>query len=140
MVSLRKDHVVDLGLGAAGLISVVLGVAHEVVGVVAALPVLTEDRLPGTRIGPSSLTVAMLRVSWHLVGVFVLGLGGVLLTVAVADGPDPRTVVLRWVAAMWAGATVVGFWSVRHRPRNLLRLPVPFTWPVIALLCWKASS
>ena len=129
----------DVGLGIAGLISVVLAVGHETVGLVAVLPLLTEDRLAGTRIGPPSLTVAMLRVSWHLVGLFVLALGGVLLTLAAADDADARTVVLRWLAAIWTGATVMGFWSVRRRPRNILRLPVPFTWPVIALLCWKAS-
>jgi hypothetical protein len=81
----------------------------------------------------------MLRVTWHLVTLFVLALGGVLITLAVAEEANPKMVVLRWSAAMWLAATAVAFWSVRRRPRNILRLPVPLLWPMIALLCWRAS-
>jgi hypothetical protein len=130
----------DVGLGIAGLASVILAAGHEAVGFVAVLPTQTEERLPGTRLGPPSMTVAMVRVTWHLVGVFVAALGGVLITLAVAEGSDPRTVVLRWLAALWLGATVVALWAVRRRPGNILRLPVPLAWPVIALLCWRAST
>ena len=103
------------------------------------LPTLTERRFPATRFGPPSLTVAMLRVTWHLVGLFVFTLGAVLVTLALADEADPKMVLFRWTAAMWMTATAVALWSVRGRPRNILRLPVPLVWPLIALLCWNAS-
>ncbi|MEW6472408.1 MAG: hypothetical protein AB1679_09055 [Actinomycetota bacterium] len=130
----------DVGLGIAGLMSVLLAGGHEIVGFVAVLPTLTEERLPGTVVGPPSLTVAMLRVTWHLVGLFAFALGGVLITLAVAEDANPRTATLRWVSAMWLAATAVALWTVRHRPRNVLRLPVPLVWPILALLCWQASS
>jgi hypothetical protein len=130
----------DVGLGIAGLASVILAVGHEAVGFIAVLPTQTEERLPGTRLGPPSMTVAMLRVTWHLVGVFVAALGGVLITLAVAEESDPKTVVLRWFTAMWLGATVVALWAVRRRPGKIVRLPVPLVWPVLALLCWRAST
>jgi hypothetical protein len=124
----------------AGLISVILAVGHETIGLAAVLPNINEDRLPGTRFGPPSLTVAMLRVTWHLVTVFVLAVGGLLMTLAFVEEADPTTLMFRWFSAMWLGATAVAFWVVRRRPRDVLRLPVPFVWPVIALLCWKASG
>ena len=129
----------DVGLGIAGMVSVLLALGHEVVGVVAVLPILTEVRLRGTWLGPPSLTVAMLWVTWHLVGLFVFVLGAVLITLAVAGDADPRRVLLRWTAVMWMAATAVALWSVRRRPSNIWRLPVPLVWPVIALLCWNAS-
>ncbi len=129
----------DRALGTAGLLSVALACGHEAVGFLAVLPMMTEDRLDGTRLGPASLTVAMVRVTWHLVGLFVLTAGGVLITLAVADDADARIVVLRWTAAMWVAATALALGSVRRRPGNIVRLPVPLIWPVIAWLCWRAS-
>ena len=123
----------------AGVACVALAVGHEVVGLAAVLRTVTEERVPATMFGPPSMTAAMLRVTWHLVGVFVGVVGGVLLTLASGDGRDPKVVVLRWLAAMWVTAAAVAFWEIRRCPRNALRLPVPFVWPVIALLCWRAS-
>ncbi len=37
----------DVGLGIAGLTSVLLAVGHEAVGLGAVLPTVTEKRLPG---------------------------------------------------------------------------------------------
>jgi hypothetical protein len=130
----------DVGLGVAGVVSVVLAAGHEAVGLFAVLPMQTEERVSETPFGPASLTAAMLRVTWHLVGVFVLTVGAVLITIAVAEQADAKTVVLRWFAVMWLGATGVALWVVRRRPGNILRLPVPLIWPVLALLCWTASS
>ena len=86
------------------------------------------------------MTVAVVRVTWHLVTVFVLAVGGVLITLAIAEDVNPTTVVLRWIAGMWLAATAVALWGVRRRPRNILRLPVPLVWPLLALLCWSASG
>jgi hypothetical protein len=130
----------DIGLGIAGLLSVALACGHEAVGFLAVLPMITERRLDRTPLGPPSLTVAMVRVTWHLVGLFVVTAGLVLITLAVAEDAEARTVVLRWTAAMWIAATALALWSVRRKPAGILRLPVPLVWPVIAWLCWRAST
>ena len=136
----------DIGLAIAGLISVALAFGHTTIGVVWVLPHLTEERLPGTPFGPSSMTVAMVRVAWFIVTIFALASGGLLINLAWDAAADPKVLLLRWFAAMWLAATAMAFWiswrgmrSLRSL-RNLLRLPVPLLWVVIAVLCWKAST
>lgn len=132
----------DVGLAIAGLICVTLALGHTTVGVVWVLPNLTEERLPSTPFGPPSMTVAMVRVTWYIVTVFVLALGGLLLTLAWAEDASPETLLLRWFAAMWLAATAMAVWVVplrRRNLRNVLRLPVPLLWVVVAVLCWRAS-
>jgi hypothetical protein len=127
----------------AGLICVGLALGHTTLGVVWVLPSLTEERLPGTPLGRPSLTVAMLRVTWYIVTVFVLAVGGILFTLAWAPDADPKTVLLRWLAAMWLVATAMAFLVAARRVRSvrgLLRLPVPLLWIVVAVLCWMAST
>ncbi len=130
----------DVGLAIAALISLGLAFGHAAIGLVWVLPSLTEDRLPRTPFGPPSGTVAMIRVTWHIVTVFALTLGGLLTNLAWAPAADPKTLLLRWFAAMWLAATAMALGVARHRPRNLLRLPVPVLWLVIAVLCWQAST
>jgi hypothetical protein len=130
----------NVELGIAGLISVALGLGHETLGLVWVLPGLTEERVPGTRFGPPSMTVSMVRVTWHIVTIFAMAAGGLLMTLAWSEAADPRTLLLRWFAAMWIVAAAMAFWVARVRVRNLLRLPVPLLWVVIAVLLWKASA
>jgi hypothetical protein len=82
-------------------------------------------------------------VTWFIVTVFVLALGGLLLNLAAAPDIDARTLMLRWFAGMWLAATAMAlFISGRRlrRIRDLMRLPVPMTWVVVAVLCWVAST
>ena len=132
----------NVELGIAGLICVILAVGHTTIGVVWVLPRLTEERLPRTPFGPPSMTVAMVRVTWFIVTIFVLALGGLLLMLAWDEAADPKTLLLRWFAAMWLVATVMALWIGRRglRNRTFLRLPVPVLWLVVAVLCWKAST
>lgn len=133
----------DLELGIAGLISVALGLGHETLGLVWVLPGLTEERVTSTRFGPPSMTVSMVRVTWHIVTIFAVAAGGLLMTLAWAEAADPKTLLLRWFAAMWLVATAMALWVARLRLRNLrnlLRLPVPLLWVVIAVLLWRASA
>ena len=130
----------DIELGIAGLISVAVALGHETLGLAWVLPSLTEEHLPKTPIGPRSMTVGMVRVTWHIVGIFALAVGAVLLTLAWAEGADPKLVVLRWFAVMWLAATVMAVWVVRPAVRQLWRLPVPMLWVVVAVLCWLAST
>jgi hypothetical protein len=130
----------DVALAIAGLITVALGVGHEALGLVWVLPRVTEDSLPRTPFGPPSLTEGMIRVTWHIVTIFALASGGLLLTLAWAPAPDAKTLLLRWFAAMWIAAAAMAFYVARPRPRQLVRMPVPLLWVVVAVLCWEAST
>ncbi|MDQ3952663.1 MAG: hypothetical protein M3279_06855 [Actinomycetota bacterium] len=134
----------DLQLGIAGAICVAMAFGHTAIGRVWVLPALTEDRLPKTPFGPPSLTLAMVRVTWFVVTIFVSALGGLLLALAWDGDADARTLLLRWFAAMWIAATALVFFvsprSLLRNPRKLLRLPVPVLWIVVAVLCWSAST
>jgi len=130
----------DIELGIAGLSCAALGLGHTMVGLVWVLPRVTEEPLPSTPFGPSFMTEGMLRVTWHIVTVFVLCVAGLLMTLAWDVGADPKALLLRWFAAMFLAATAMVFWVARRRPRNLLRLPVWSLWVVIAVLCWRAST
>jgi hypothetical protein len=133
----------NVGLAIAGLICVAMAFGHTAIGVRWVLPSLTEERLPSTPFGPSSLTLAMVHVTWYIVTVFVLAVGGVLLTLAWAPAADPKILLLRSFAVMWLAATAMATWVSRLRMRNLrsfFRLPVPLLWVVVAVLCWRAST
>jgi hypothetical protein len=132
----------DVGLVVAGLACGGLAAGHATVGVVAVLPGLTEESVPRTRFGPAATTVAMVRITWHVVTLFCLALGGVLVTIAVSPGADARTVLLRWFAAMWVAVTAMALRVAPRQPRTLrdvVRLPVPLVWVAVAVLCWRAS-
>jgi hypothetical protein len=133
----------DVALAIAGLICLALALGHATLGLVWVLPGLTEERLPRTPFGPPSMTEGMLRVTWHIVTVFAVTLGALLIVLAWDPGADPKTVMLRWFAAMWLAATAMALWVTGRRmrsPRGLLRLPVPLLWVVVAVLCWEAST
>ena len=129
----------NVGLVVAGLICVAMAFGHTTIGVVWVLPSLTEERLPKTPFGPPSMSVAMVRVTWFVVTIFVLGVGGLLMTLA-WDVSDPKTALLRWLAAMWITATAMALWVAGRGVRNLWRLPVPLLWVIVAVLCWTAST
>jgi hypothetical protein len=127
----------------AGVISVALAVGHTTVGVVWVLPHLTEEHLPRTPFGPASMSVSMVRVTWFIVTIFALASGGLLINLALAATADPKMLLLRWFAGMWLAATAMALSIALRRIRSvrgLLRLPVPFLWLVIAVLCWRAST
>ena len=129
----------EVGLAIAGVISIALALGHGTIGLVWVLPGIIE-KLPPTPFGPQSLTEAMIRVTWHIVTIFALASGGLLVTLAWFPDSDPRTALLRWFAAMWIAATVMAFYVARPRLRNLMRLPVPVLWVAVAWLCWQAST
>src|SRR5918995_6102810 len=97
----------DVGLAVAGLICVGLAIGHTTIGVVWVLPNLTKERLASTPFGPSSMTLAMIRVTWYIVTVFVLALGVLLIVLAWAEDADARTLLLRSFAVMWLAATAL---------------------------------
>jgi hypothetical protein len=123
----------------AGVSCAVLAVGHWLVGRWV-LPSLTGNRMPSTPFGPPSMTLGMVRFTWHIVTVVLVAFGTLLLTLAWAADADPETLLLRWFAAMWLAATAMAFWNARRRPSSLLRLPVPVFFVVIAATCWIAST
>ena len=72
--------------------------------------------------------------------VLLLAFGILFTTLAWARDADPKMVLLRWFAGLWLAATATAYWNARRRPRDLLRLPLPFLFIVIAVMCWTAST
>jgi hypothetical protein len=133
----------DVGLGIAGLLCVALALGHETLGVVWVLPAVTGEDLPKTPFGPPAMTAATIHATWHIVTVFVLALGALLITLAWDADADAKTLLLRVFAVMWLVVAAVAIWAAARRVRNphhLIRLPVPVFFVVVAVLCWIAST
>jgi len=128
---------VELAIAALGCF--VLAFGHTSIGLRWVLPNLTKGRLPSTPFGPPSMTLSMVRFTWHIVSVLLTAFGILFMTLAWAPDANPKTLLLRWFAALWLAATALGCWEARRRPRSLLRLPVPLVTVVIAAMCWTAS-
>lgn len=129
---------VELAIAAVSCAALALG--HATVGLRWVLPNLTRGSLPSTPFGPASMTLGMVRFTWHIVTVVLLAFSCLFMTLAWAADANPRTLLLRWFAAFWLAATITAFWNARRRPRSLLRLPVPFLFIVIAVMSWLAST
>jgi hypothetical protein len=129
---------VELVIAGAGC--AVLAAGHAMIGLRWVLPNLTKVRLPGTSFGPPAMTVGMVRFTWHIVTVMLLAFGGLLMSLAWASDANPRTLLLRWFAVFWLAATAMAICNARRRLSSLLRLPVPFVFIVIAVMCWAAST
>jgi hypothetical protein len=82
----------------------------------------------------------MVRFTWHIVSVLLVGFGVLLMVLARAPDADPKTLLLRWFAAFWLAATALAGWNARRRPSSLLQFPVPLVFIVIAVQCWTAST
>ena len=117
----------------------VLALGHMTVGLRWVLPNLTRERLPSTPFGPPSMTLGMVRFTWHIVTVVLLAFGILFMTLAWATDADPKRALLRWCAGLWLSATATAYWNARRRPRDLLRLPVALLSLLIAVMCWVAS-
>jgi hypothetical protein len=128
---------VELGIAALGCFVLALG--HTAIGLRWVLPNLTKGRLPSTPVGPPSMTFGMVRFTWQVLSILLVGFGVLLMALAWAPDADPKTLLLRWVAVLWLAATALACWNARRRPRSLLRLPVPLVFVVIAVMCWIAS-
>jgi uncharacterized membrane protein YhhN len=74
------------------------------------------------------------------VSILLVGFGVLLVTLALAPDADQRTLVLRWLAALWLAATALAIWNIRRRPSTILRFPVPVLMFVIAVMSWAAST
>jgi hypothetical protein len=129
----------DVELAIAGVCCLVLAFGHTAIGLRWVLPNLSERGLPGTPFGSPRLTLGMLRYTWHVVTVLLLGFGVLLMTLALAPDADSKTLVLRWFAALWFAAIALALWSARRSPRSILRFPVPVLMFVAAVMTLAAS-
>src|SRR4051812_15369912 len=127
---------VELAIG--GLFWLALGFGHAAIGRRWLLPSLDKRSLPGTPVGPPAMTLGMLRFTWHVVSIMLLGFGALFLALAFAPGADPRRLVLGWFAAFALVATTLAVWQARRRPRSLLLPPVAPILVAIAAICWAA--
>jgi hypothetical protein len=133
----------DAVLGIAGLVSVLLGIGHETLGLRWVLPDAKKQDFSRTPFGPPGMTLAMINASWHIITVFAVSTGALLLTLAWAEDSDPKTVLLRVFSAMWFTVAVVAIGSGSRRvarPRDLAKLPVPILFVLVSVLCWIAST
>jgi hypothetical protein len=130
----------NLALAIAGLSCFLLAFGHTTIGLRWVLANLPKGSLPSTPLGPPLMTLVMVRLIWHLVGVLLVGFGILFMALALAPDVDPKTLLLRWAAAFWLAATALACWPARRRPRTLLRFPVPLVFLVIAAMCWAAST
>lgn len=133
----------DVGLAVAGVICVAMAFGHESIGDVWILPSITKEKLPRTPFGSSSMSLAMVRVTWRVVTLFVLTLGAILLALAWVPGADAKTLLLRVFAASWVIATALASWVALRAAgtlRGIWRLPVPVLWIVVAVLMWNAAT
>ena len=130
----------NVALAIAALGCFVLALGHATVGLRWVFPNLSKGSLPSTPVGSPSMTLGMVRFTWHIVSILLVGFGILLMVLAWAPGADARILLLRWVAALWLAATALAGWNARRRPSSLLRLPVPLVFVVIAVLCWSAST
>src|SRR5215472_5799814 len=125
----------NVELAVAGLGCFVLALGHTTIGFRWVLPNLTTGHLPSTPFGPPSMTLGMVRFTWHVVSVMLTAFGILFMALAGAPSADPKTLLLRWFAAFWLAATVLACWNARRRLRSLLRLPVPLVFVMIAVMC-----
>jgi hypothetical protein len=129
-----------LELTIAALCCFLLAVGHTAIGWRWILPGLTNRALLGTPFGSSRLSLGMLRFTWHVVSILLLGFGVLLITMAFAPGADTKTLVLRWLTGLWLAATAMAVWQARRRPSTIVRFPVPVVTFVIAAMTWIAST
>lgn len=133
----------DATLGIAGVLCLLLACGHAALGLLWILPGVQEEHLGTSPFGGKTLSAATIHATWHIVTVFAVSAGTVLLWLALDSDIDPKFVVLRVFSVMWLGIAAVairaGLRKVR-RVRDLFNLPVPIFFVVVAVLCWIASG
>ena len=125
-------------LAIAGATCFALAIGHGVIGRRWVVPNFTRDHFPRTPFGSPSMTLGMVRFTWHIVTVMLVAFAILLMMLAGGEG-DVNTLVLRWLSAFWFAATAMAIWNARRRPGALIRFPVPLLMLIVAMLSWTAS-
>ena len=124
----------------AGVICLAVAVGHASTGLVWVLPRLSVDHMPSTPFGPPVRTAGMIRFTFHFVTIVLVTFAVLLMTLAWAEDSDTKTLLLRGFAAFWLAAFALALWVARSRLRDLWRLPAPFLFVILAVLCLKGSA
>jgi hypothetical protein len=124
----------NVGLVIAGSLCFVLAVGHTLVGrvVLDSLP----RSLQATRFGDGAFTRGLFVFTWHVLSLWLITSGVVLIALARSQPADSRGLVVFLVGAAYAAATVLLAWKSRRRPSDLLRIPVWVLFTTIIGLCW----
>jgi hypothetical protein len=127
----------------AGVMCVVIAMGHAAIGILWVLPRLASDSLPRTPLGSSRMTEMMIRVTWHVVTIFVLALGGVLLSLGWVATSEPMTLVLRWFGTMWLAVVAMALFVLARRGPDLMRRPFSILWTTslsaLGILLWVST-
>lgn len=136
----RGVSAMNIELLIAGLTVLVLAFGHAVTGALV-LAGLSTDSVSKTPFGPADMSVGMVRFTWHVVTVVLFGIAVLVVVLALGSWSDPRTLILRWLAGLFAAAATTALMIAGRTPRYLLRLPGPVivTMLAIAALCWHTA-
>jgi hypothetical protein len=130
----------SIELAIAGVSCAVLALGHATIGLRWVLPSLSKSSLPATPMGSRSMTLGMVRFTWHIVTVMNVAFSVLFFALAWAPDGDAKTLLLRWFGAFWLAATALAIWNARRRLASLLRPPVTLLFVVIAVMSLKASA
>jgi hypothetical protein len=117
-------------LSVAGLLSVLIGIVHSVLGEKLILVPLFERGGVPKLLGSSDFARRTLRFAWHLTTVLLAGIGTVIIALSLAP-LEPRTVwVLHVFAVTFGACSLISLFGARAKH---------FSWWVfliIAVLLW----
>jgi hypothetical protein len=129
----------NVELTIAGLSCFALAFGHTAIGFRWIVPNLTKESLPSTPFGPPSLTLGMVRFTWHIVSVLLVAFGVLLLTLAGATEMNPRMLVLRWFRGAVAWCYCDRLLGGPPPPAQPPAFSASHRFVLIAVLCWKVS-
>jgi hypothetical protein len=124
-------------LVAAGTLLFVAAAVHGIAGETLVVRKLRPGSLPSTRFGGPSMTMTMIRASWHLTTIGFLAAGaGLVLSGSVLEGDTARGVALAAAGAATGFAAVVTGGALARSPRTFFRHPAPLLLSAVAALAW----
>ena len=130
-----------IGYVIAGILALAAAAVHGGLGERIVVMRLRKDTLPRTQFGGEGASLAMIRVSWHIVTMSFAATGAALLacagsSAAACDG------IGKLVAVLFGGYFVVaGVVAIRRQTKTLIaRHPAPLIFAAIAVLSWLGST
>lgn len=120
----------------AGVLALVAAAVHGLGGELLVLRRLSSRALPSGPFGGPSMTMTMIRVTWHITTIAFVELGTLEIYAAVVSGGVSRGVELLAAATVTAFAALAIGAGLRHGPTALLRHLGPLVLATIAGLAW----